>query len=79
MTTAAAPRPCFPGPSRSPEKQQDLGVRVATVEKTPWTYTLKLRGKVAVDETRTYRLNAFSEGFIRKYTTTPPAVLVRKE
>ena len=35
----------------TPEKQQIIGVRVATVEKSPWTYTLRTVGKVAVDET----------------------------
>ena len=32
------------------QKQQLLGVRVATVEKAPYTYNLRALGKVAVDE-----------------------------
>jgi len=37
----------------TPEKQQIMGVRVDTVAKSPWTYTLRTVGKVAADETRT--------------------------
>ena len=63
----------------TPEKQQTIGVRVATVEKSPWTYTLRTVGKVAVDETRTYRLNAFSDGFIMKVYDISTGSLVRKD
>lgn len=63
----------------TPEKQQIIGVRVATVEKSPWTYTLRTVGKVAVDETRTYRLNAFSDGFITKVYDISTGSLVRKD
>ena len=48
-------------------------MRVATVEKTPYIYTLRTVGKVAVDETRTYRLNSTVEGWIGKPAATPPA------
>ena len=63
----------------TPEKQQIIGVRVATVEKSPWTYTLRTVGKVAVDETRAYRLNAFSDGFITKVYDISTGSLVRKD
>jgi RND family efflux transporter MFP subunit len=63
----------------TPEKQQIIGVRVATVEKSPWTYTLRTVGKVAVDETRTYRLNAFSDGFVTKVYDISTGSLVRKD
>ncbi len=62
----------------TPEKQQIIGVRVATVEKSPWTYTLRTVGKVAADETRTYRVNAFSEGFVTKVYDISTGSLVRK-
>src|SRR5574340_375425 len=56
-----------PGSVRiTPEKQQTIGVRVAAVEQSPRTFTLRTLGKVAADETRTYRVNAFSDGFITK-------------
>jgi membrane fusion protein, copper/silver efflux system len=63
----------------TPEKQQIIGVRVAKVEKSPWTYTLRTVGKVAVDENRTYRLNAFNEGFIIKVYNNSTGSLVRKD
>ena len=63
----------------TPEKQQIIGVRLATVEKSPWTYTLRTVGKVAADETRTYRVNAYSEGFITKVYDISTGSLVRKD
>ena len=64
----------------TPEKQQIIGVRVARVEKSPWTYTLRTVGKVAADETRAYRLNAFIEGWVvRIYNNTTTGSLVRKD
>jgi RND family efflux transporter MFP subunit len=63
----------------TPEKQQIIGVRVDTVAKSPWTYTLRTAGKVAADETRTYRVNAFSDGFIMKVYDNSTGSLVRKD
>jgi Cu(I)/Ag(I) efflux system membrane fusion protein len=63
----------------TPEKQQIIGVRVATVEKSPWTFTLRTVGKVAVDETRIYRLNAFVEGWVVKIFNNTTGSLVRKD
>src|SRR5512141_33588 len=42
----------------SPEKQQLIGVRIATAEKKALRHNLRLLGKVATDETRVYRINA---------------------
>jgi membrane fusion protein, copper/silver efflux system len=61
------------------EKQQIIGVRLGTVEKSPWTYTLRTVGKVAVDDTRIYRLNAFTEGFVVKVYDNSTGSLVRKD
>jgi membrane fusion protein, copper/silver efflux system len=63
----------------TPAKQQMIGVRVAPVEKTPWTHTLRTVGRVAVDETRTYRLNAYSDGWIVKVYDNATGSLVRKD
>jgi Cu(I)/Ag(I) efflux system membrane fusion protein len=52
---------------------------VDTVAKSPWTYTLRTVGKVAADETRTYRVNAFSDGFIMKVYDNSTGSLVRKD
>jgi membrane fusion protein, copper/silver efflux system len=56
----------------SPEKQQLIGVRVASVQRAPLHHQLRLLGRVAVDETRTYRINAAVSGWVTKalpYTT----------
>jgi membrane fusion protein, copper/silver efflux system len=63
----------------TPEKQQIIGVRVAEVAKSPWTYTLRTVGKVAADETRTYRVNAFSDGFITRVFDISTGSLVRRD
>lgn len=56
-----------PGTIRiSPEKQQLIGVKTMTVEKAPWTHTLRALGRVTPDETRVYRINAATEGWIEK-------------
>ncbi len=57
----------MPGTVRvSTEKQQLIGVRTAVVERKPLTSKLRLLGKVAVDETRVYRINATVDGWITK-------------
>jgi len=48
------------------EKQQLIGVRVEEVEKASSVHTLRLLGRVAADETRIYRINAYVDGWIRK-------------
>jgi len=63
----------------TPEKQQVMGLRVAAVEKIPWTYQLRTTGKVAVDETRIYRVNAFIDGWIVRIFNHTTGSLVRKD
>jgi len=56
----------------TPEKQQLIGVRLATVEREGLVHNVRLLGRVAVDETRTYRINAAVNGWITRtlpYTT----------
>jgi len=54
----------------TPDKQQLIGVKVATVEKAPWSHTLRVQGRIAPDETRIYRINAAIDGWIKG---SPPA------
>jgi Cu(I)/Ag(I) efflux system membrane fusion protein len=61
------------------EKQQIIGVRVATVEKRPWSYTLRTPGRVVADETLVYRLNLVGEGFIRQVYANSTGSLVMKD
>src|SRR5512143_3333757 len=62
----------------SPEKQQLIGVRVATAEKKGLVHTLRLLGKVATDETRIYRINATVDGGITKAMPVSAGSLVKK-
>jgi membrane fusion protein, copper/silver efflux system len=69
-----------PGTIRvSPEKQQLIGVRVATVEKLPRSSTLRTLGRVAPDETRIYRINAATDGWVKKMLPVTTDSLVRKD
>jgi RND family efflux transporter MFP subunit len=62
-----------------PEKQQLLGVRVHPVEKASATQTLRILGRVAPDETRTYKINAGIEGFIREVSAVTTGSQVKKD
>jgi len=69
-----------PGTVRiSPEKQQIIGVRVMKVEKAPWNHTLRVLGRVAADETRVYRINAATEGWIQDAFPVTTGSLVKKD
>ncbi len=69
-----------PGTVRiSPERQQIIGVRVMKVEKAPWNHTLRVLGRVAADETRVYRINAATEGWIQDAFPVTTGSLVRKD
>ena len=61
------------------KKQQLTGVRVATVENSPYTFILRTVGKVAVDDNRTYRLNAFIDGWIVKVFNPTVGSLVKRD
>jgi membrane fusion protein, copper/silver efflux system len=63
----------------TPEKQQLMGLRVAAVEKKPWTYRLRTTGKVALDENRIFRVNAFIDGWIVRIFHNTTGSLVRKD
>ena len=62
----------------SPEKQQMIGVKVATVEKTPWSHTKRLLGRVTPDETRIYRINAALNGWIEDVQPVTTGSIVKK-
>jgi membrane fusion protein, copper/silver efflux system len=64
----------------SPEKQQIIGLRIATVEKTSDTLSkIRVLGRIAPDETRIYRLNAATDGWIRQTYANTTGSLVRKD
>ena len=73
--------PASPGPGAvkiSPARQQLIGVKVAAVEKKPMTYPLRLYGRVVPDETRTYRINASTDCWIRELSDVTTGSIVRK-
>jgi Cu(I)/Ag(I) efflux system membrane fusion protein len=61
------------------QRQQLLGVRVAPVEKAPYTHNLRALGKVAIDETLIYRLNSSADGWIRKTFDNATGAVVKKD
>ena len=63
----------------SPDKQQLIGVRVAMVEKTPGTHTLRVLGRVVPDETRVYRINAATDGWVKKILPVTTDSLVQQD
>jgi membrane fusion protein, copper/silver efflux system len=52
--------------SVSAASQQVIGVRVATAEKVQSHHALRVLGRIAPDETRVYRINAATDGWIKK-------------
>ena len=62
----------------SPEKQQLIGVKVEPVDKASATHTVRVLGKVAADETRTYRVRAYTDGWVRKLFPVTTGSQVRK-
>jgi len=68
-----------PGTIRiSSEKQQLIGVKVITVEKSPWSHTIRALGRVVPDETRVYRINAAVSGLIKDVRPITTGSLVKE-
>lgn len=60
------------------EKQQLYGVRLAVVQKIAGNEKLRLLGRVVPEETRVFRVNAGSEGFIRETYNDSVGEFVKK-
>jgi RND family efflux transporter MFP subunit len=63
----------------SPEKQQQIGVELAQAEKTSGNRTVRTLAKVALDETRVFRLTAGSAGLVRTVGPFVNGSIVRKD
>ena len=59
-------------------RQQLIGVEVGAVEKKPVSQTIRITGRVSVDETREYRTNATNDGWIQDVFPVTVGSLVRK-
>jgi membrane fusion protein, copper/silver efflux system len=62
----------------SPERQQAVGIRVGHAGKKPFTRTIRLLGRIAADETRTYFINATIDGWITKTLPNTTGSFVKK-
>jgi Cu(I)/Ag(I) efflux system membrane fusion protein len=63
----------------SAEKQQVIGVRIGQVKKTSGRHTLRTLGRVAPDETRIYRINSATDGWVKKIFPVTTGSLVKKD
>ena len=62
------------------DRQQLIGVKVGTVQKKPVTQNIRVLGRVAVDETRIYFINATIDGWIsRTYDNATGSFVKRDE
>ena len=59
--------------------QQLAGIRTATVEKSGATRVIRVLGRVAPEDTRVYRINAGTDGFIRETYNDSVGVVVKKD
>jgi Cu(I)/Ag(I) efflux system membrane fusion protein len=62
----------------SPERQQLIGLKTELVEKRGGSATLRALGRVAVDETRIYRITSAVDGWIVEIAPRTTGDLVRK-
>jgi membrane fusion protein, copper/silver efflux system len=60
------------------DEQQAAGIRVSTVESAAGSYAIRIPGRIAADETRTYRVTAGIEGFIREVSPVTTGSRVKK-
>jgi len=63
----------------TPEQQQLIGLKVATVEKTSWNHTIRVLGRVVPDENRVYRINSATDGWVKTVLPVTTGSLVRKD
>jgi Cu(I)/Ag(I) efflux system membrane fusion protein len=63
----------------SPEKQRMLGIHVLAAEKTSGRRTLRTLGRVAVDETRVFRMTTPVDGLVRSAGPFVSGSIVRKD
>lgn len=69
----------IPGAVRiAPEKQQLIGVKKGIVEERAGTHTIRITGRVAVDETRLYRITSAVTGWIEEALPVTVGSFVKK-
>jgi membrane fusion protein, copper/silver efflux system len=79
-TLPAASVPVPPGAvAIDPASQRLVGIRVASAEKTSGTHSVRFLGRVVPEDTRTYRINAGMDGFVRETFNDSVGELVKKD
>ncbi len=63
----------------SPQKRQAIGVQIGSVEKKSVTHTLRVQGRVTVDENRLYRIIASADGWVRELGQNSAGSFVKKD
>ncbi|MBZ5627585.1 MAG: efflux RND transporter periplasmic adaptor subunit [Acidobacteriia bacterium] len=61
------------------DKQQLFGIHVAPVERSGAAPVIRVVGRVVPEDTRVYRINSGSEGFVRETYNDSVGVLVKKD
>ena len=79
INSASVPSPLVGAIQISAEKQQLIGIRVATVEKREERSNLRTIGRIVADETRIYKITAVTNGWIRDLRTITTGNLVKKD
>lgn len=79
-STAGLASPVTPGMvGIDVEKQQLFGIRVAAVEKNSGTEKVRVLGRVVPEDTRVYRVNSGTDGFVRETFNDSVGELVKKD
>ncbi len=65
--------------SVSAEQQQLIGVKVATVVKSSWSHAVRVLGRVVPDESRIYRINSATDGWVKSVSPATTGSLVAKD
>jgi membrane fusion protein, copper/silver efflux system len=60
-------------------RRQLIGIPVGAVEKAPFACALRVLGRVAVDDTRLYIINAATSGWVMHIEPVTPGSLVKKD
>jgi Cu(I)/Ag(I) efflux system membrane fusion protein len=63
----------------SAAKQQLIGVRTDVVERASNSNALRIPGRIAVDDSRLYRVVAANDGWIRELGSSPAGTFVKKD
>ncbi len=63
----------------SPEKQQIIGVKIEEVKKASEAYAVRVLGRVALDETRIFRVTVPVDGLVRTAGPIATGSIVRKD